>query len=263
MTNYLDLHGNTMVITGSFGNLGKAFCEYVKHMSPRLMMLDRHSSISNDFVEQLESAGAKVEVFAVDLEERADRKKVFDEISRACSAIDILINNAAFVGTSSLAGWSTNFSEQSMETWDRALNVNLAAPFELTQSLYQKLKESDKASVINIGSIYGELGPDWGLYENTAMGNPAAYNASKGGLLQITRWLATTLAPRIRVNSISPGGIENGQSKIFVDRYISKTPLKRMATVEEVVHAMAFFASTDSKFITGQNLRVDGGFSIW
>ena len=263
MADYVDLKGNTIVITGSFGNLGRAFCSYVKHLQPRLIMLDQGTSVSNEFVESLESCGAKVEVFPLDLENRSERKRIFEEISRACESVDVLINNAAFVGSSELAGWNTNFGEQSLETWDRALNVNLSAPFELIQYLHKKLNESDKASVVNIGSIYGEFGPDWSLYENTGMGNPAAYSASKGGLLQITRWLATTLSPSIRVNAISPGGIQNNQPQIFLDRYISKTPLKRMATVQDIVPAVAFLASTDSKYITGQNLRVDGGWSIW
>ena len=95
------------------------------------------------------------------------------------------------------------------------------------------------------------------------MGNPAAYAASKGGLIQLTRWLATVLAPEIRVNCISPGGVFRDQPSSFVQAYESRTPLKRMATEADIVGAMMFLTLGESRYITGQNLMVDGGFSIW
>jgi len=124
------------------------------------------------------------------------------------------------------------------------------------------LRESH-GNIINIGSIYGEYAPDWSLYEGTTMSNPAAYGAAKGGLIQLTKWLATTLAPDVRVNSISPGGIERGQAKKFVDRYKSRTPLKRMACEDDFRGVIAFLASNMSSYVTGQNIRVDGGWGIW
>jgi len=95
------------------------------------------------------------------------------------------------------------------------------------------------------------------------MGNPAAYAASKGGLIQLTRWLATTLAPAVRVNSVSPGGVARGQSEDFIKRYVSRTPLGRMATEEDLKGIVALLASDASAYITGQNIMVDGGWSAW
>ena len=95
------------------------------------------------------------------------------------------------------------------------------------------------------------------------MGNPAAYAASKGGLIQLTRWLSTTLGPDIRVNTISPGGIFRNQPKEFVRRYKDRTPLKRMATEEDLKGATAYFASELSSYVTGQNILVDGGWTTW
>ncbi len=91
-------------------------------------------------------------------------------------------------------------------TW-RALEVNLTAGFHLCQLFAPVLKHGPGGSIINIASIYGQWGPDYALYEDTAMANPAAYGASKGGLIQFTRWLSTTLAPQVRANVISPGGV--------------------------------------------------------
>jgi NAD(P)-dependent dehydrogenase (short-subunit alcohol dehydrogenase family) len=125
------------------------------------------------------------------------------------------------------------------------------------------LKISQGASIINIASIYGMFGPDWRLYKGTELSNPAAYSASKGGLIQFTRWLATSIAPYVRVNSISPGGIFRNQPKAFVRRYEARTPLARMATEDDFRGVVAFLASDMSKYVTGQNLVVDGGWGVW
>ena len=139
----------------------------------------------------------------------------------------------------------------------------MIAIFHLCQGLTPLLKKVEGSSIVNIASIYGANGPDWSLYEDTNMSNPAAYGASKGGLIQLTRWLATTIAPEVRVNSISPGGIFRNQPELFVKRYIEKTPLRRMASEDDFRGAIAFLASDMSKYVTGQNLIVDGGWGTW
>ena len=95
------------------------------------------------------------------------------------------------------------------------------------------------------------------------MSNPAAYAASKAGLIQFTRWLSTTVSPEIRVNSISPGGVLRSQPEVFVKRYIEKTPIGRMAEEDDFRGAIAFLASDMSRYVTGHNLVIDGGRSIW
>jgi hypothetical protein len=101
------------------------------------------------------------------------------------------------------------------------------------------------------------------LYEGLNMGNPAAYSASKGGLIQLSRWLATSMAPNVRVNSISPGGLLRGQPDKFIDKYSSKTPLGRMGNEDDIRGAIGYLASDLSKYVTGENIHVDGGWSIW
>jgi len=95
------------------------------------------------------------------------------------------------------------------------------------------------------------------------MSNPAAYAASKGGLIQFSRWLATTISPNVRVNCVSPGGVFRNQPDIFVKKYIDKTPLKRMATEQDFAGVIAFLSSDMSAYVTGQNILVDGGWGIW
>ena len=129
-----------------------------------------------------------------------------------------MVNNAARrrVG---LEGWAVPFAQQSLETWRAALEVNLIDGVRPDGGGGATLAASRDGNVVNVASIYGVVGPDHRLYEGTAMGNPAAYAASKGGLVQLTRWLATTLAPDIRVNAVTPGGIEWDQPAVFVERY--------------------------------------------
>ena len=125
------------------------------------------------------------------------------------------------------------------------------------------LREHGKGTIVNIGSIYGVAGPDLRLYEGTKMGNPAAYAASKGGLIQLTRWLSTVLAPDIRVNCISPGGVFRNQPEAFVQRYVARTPLARMGAEEDLKGAIAYFTSDLSAYVTGENIMVDGGWKVW
>lgn len=109
----------------------------------------------------------------------------------------------------------------------------------------------------------GLYGPDWELYAGTSIASPAAYAASKGELLQLTRWLATTLGPEVRGNSISPGGIARSQSISFVERHEARTPLKRIAAEDDFRGALAYPASDMSAYVTGQNRSVDGGWGSW
>jgi NAD(P)-dependent dehydrogenase (short-subunit alcohol dehydrogenase family) len=173
-----------------------------------------------------------------------------------------LIHSAAFVGTAELTGWAVPFEQQELGTWRRAIEVNLTSMFHLAQLFAPELSAADTASVIAVGSIYAKFAPDWSLYDGTPMGNPAAYSASKAGLLQLTRWLATTLPPSVRVNSISPGGVFRSQSPEFVSRYERKVPMGRMATEDDVARAILFLATPLSSYVTGQDLAVDGGWGV-
>jgi NAD(P)-dependent dehydrogenase (short-subunit alcohol dehydrogenase family) len=177
--------------------------------------------------------------------------------------LNILVNCAALVGTSELPGWCVPFLEQSLDTFSAALEVNLTAAFRLVQACVPAIKESGHGSVIHISSTHGMVGPDLRLYEGTNMGCPGAYAASKGGLLQLTRWLATILAPGIRVNAVSPGGIERGQPEAFQKRYVARTPMARMGAEEDLKGAVVYLASDMSSYVTGQNLVVDGGWTTW
>ena len=138
----------------------------------------------------------------------------------------------------------------------------MSAIFHLTRDLSNLLIKSKNGKVINIGSIYGVVAPKWEIYSKLKMNNRAGYSSSKSGLLQLTKWFATCLAPNVRVNMISPGGILRGQPKTFVKKYNSNTPLGRMANLDDFNGTLIYLASDLSKYVTGQNLLVDGGWTI-
>jgi NAD(P)-dependent dehydrogenase (short-subunit alcohol dehydrogenase family) len=258
----IDLSGRTALITGACGKLGSIFAETLAELGCSLILVDLDIKKLQDLKLSLEEFNVPVKIHVADLEKSEARVNLHSETLGEEKTLDLLINNAAFVGSSSLSGWSTSFENQTVETWRRALEVNLVAVFELTQLCYQNLLKSKDGNIINIGSIYGFNAPVWSLYANTDMSNPAAYAASKGGLLQLTKWLAATLAPIVRVNSISPGGIFNFQPESFVSNYVQRTPLGRMADPEDFVGAIVYLATGMSSYVTGTNLVIDGGWSI-
>ena len=258
------LAGRTALLTGAAGALGRVMAETLAELGAELILVDRPGTDWSELVNSLASNwNVRVATHSCDLEAQEQRSELIQEITSTTDRLSILINNAAFVGTSELKGWAVPFEKQSIDTWRRAMEVNLTAPFHLCQGLACLLGESEGSSIINIGSIYGLYGPDWRMYDNTELGNPAAYGASKGGLLQFTRWLSTTLAPRVRVNAISPGGIFRHQPETFVEKYSNRTPLGRMANEDDFRGAVAYLASDLSKYVTGQILSVDGGWGCW
>lgn len=260
----MDLRGRRAMVTGATGGIGRVIAQTLAELGADLILVDRPGLDFDVVAKEVArfNAGHALRIVC-DLEQPSDREQLIGSILDGGGGLDVLVNNAAFVGTSDLQGWVTPFEQQSVATWRRALEVNLTAAFDLVKGLSPVLKRSGRASVINVASMYASLGPDYSLYEGTEMGNPAAYAASKGGLVQLTRWLATTLAPDVRVNAISPGGVFRNQPETFVKRYEARTPLRRMATEEDFKGAVAYLASDLSAYVTGQNLMVDGGWSAW
>ena len=260
----MDLHGRVALVTGGAGHIGSAICDALAETGANIVVIDCNKELCETKTGQIiDEFNVEALSIVMDLTNEQELRKIPDRVLKQLHSIDILVNCAALVGTSSLKGWGVEFKKQNAETWRLALEVNLTVPFILTQVCSDALVQSRQGSVINIGSIYGLLGPDMQIYKDTSMGNPAAYAASKGGLLQLTRWLATVLAPEVRVNSITLGGVNRGQQESFYSKYIDKTPLKRMASEEDIKGAVVYLASDLSSYVTGHNLVVDGGWTVW
>jgi NAD(P)-dependent dehydrogenase (short-subunit alcohol dehydrogenase family) len=245
-----DLTGRRALVAGAAGHLGRAAVEALGEAGATVAGLD------------LVPSDAEIGV-SCDLADEADTRAGAREATERLGGLDIVVHTAALVGTTERDGWAVPFAKQSVAAWDAALRVNVTSLFTLVQEARDTLLASGHGSVIALGSVYGLVGPDPSLYDGTVLANPTAYGVSKGGVLQLVRYLATILAPRVRVNAISPGGIERGQPEEFVERYRLRTPLARMGTEEDVKGAIAFLASDLSAYVTGHNLVVDGGWTAW
>lgn len=248
-----------ILITGACGGVGSLLAKDYAESGDQLILLDREQSALEALGAELKAVNAVL--ISCDLGDEASYvDKVIDALD---GGLDVLINNAAFVGTSGLEGWAEDFDNQTTDAWRKALEVNLVAPFRLSQLCAKALRDADDGNIVNISSIYGMGGQILDMYEGTEMVNPAAYGASKAGLVQLTRWLSTTLAPDVRVNAVSPGGIERGQPESFKAEYSKRTPMRRMAKEEDMIGAVRYLSGASAGYVTGQNLAVDGGWTSW
>jgi NAD(P)-dependent dehydrogenase (short-subunit alcohol dehydrogenase family) len=259
-----DFEDKHVLINGAAGHLGQKLAQSLVALGANLILLDKNEAGLSVLKNSLPKSKFNTAEFIVcDLEIDHERKKYFSEIRNKYSKLHGIVNCSAFVGDAELTGWKVDFEEQSIQTWRRVIEVNLTSIFEICQILAPLLKVTTNSSIVNVSSIYSEKGPKWEIYEGTNLGNPAAYSVSKGGLNQLTRWLATTLAPKVRVNAVAAGGVQRNQPTIFLERYSAGVPLSRMASEKDLVGPILFLLSDMSSYITGEVLHVDGGRGIW
>ncbi len=254
------LTGRTAVVTGGAGPLGRVLADALATAGARVVVVDLDEAACSTATTSFPGSGHIP--LGADLLDPHGISQVVDAV-HDLGACDILVNNAAFTGTSGVPGYAVPFEEQTDDAFAMALALNLTAPFSLTRRLAPLLRAGGHGSVVNVSSIYGLVGPNMGLYEGTRMGNPAAYAASKGGIAQLTRYLSTVLAPEVRVNAFAPGGIARGQDEAFVERYERLTPLARMGTEDDFRGVVTWLASDASAYVTGQVVAVDGGWTAW
>lgn len=253
--------GSTLcIVTGACGPLGWAITTQLSNAGLHVLAVDLPGAVEQ---RQDEAAKLAITFLPLDLTAPGSADAVSAAVVDAGGRLKVLVNNAAFTGDASLGGYACAFDDQTDAAFDAAVTLNLAVPFRLVRRLAPRLREAGDAAVVNIASIYGLVGPDLGLYEGTSMGNPAGYAASKGGLVQLTRYLSTVLAPQVRVNCVAPGGLARGQDPAFVERYEARTPLRRMGTERDIAEAVGWLASSASAYVTGQTIAIDGGWTAW
>jgi len=266
MLECFEIKNKVILITGALGILGSTYTEGFSRQGANVVIVDLDGGLCEQKAKEIaQKHGTKSLGIGCDI---TDKKAVAGMVQKVISKydrIDVLINNAA----TQTEHFFESFEEYRPEDWNKVMDVNITGVFLCCQAVAGEMEKKKSGSIINISSIYGVTAPDQRLYEGAVyrgkqINTPAVYSASKGAVISLTRYLSTYLAPYgIRVNAVTPGGVYSGQNETFVRKYSEKCPLGRMAKPDEIFNAVYFLASDASSYITGHNLIVDGGWTIW
>jgi NAD(P)-dependent dehydrogenase (short-subunit alcohol dehydrogenase family) len=255
------LAGRTAVVTGGLGLLGQQFTRALMASGARVAVLDARDA---------GGAGSANCLFVrADVTDRASLEAAARRIEGEWGPADILVNNAALDSPPDApVDANRAFEAFPADVWRQVLDVNVTGVFLCCQVFGGRMAAAGRGSVINVASVYGLVSPDQRVYEyrrqrGEEFFKPAAYAASKSALLNLTRYLATYWAPRVRVNTVSFAGVFNDQDPAFLDAYTRRVPLGRMARADEYNGAIVFLASDASSYMTGANLVLDGGYTAW
>lgn len=241
------LRDKVVLVTGGSGTIGRAIVAHA---------VASEAIVINADVEQ--AAGRDATFLHCDVTDESSVCHAIDAVVEEHRRLDGLVN-CAYPRTDD---WAAPFEQVSLASWRRNVEMQLDSVFVCCKHALRYMKAQQSGSIVNIGSIYGVVGPDFNMYETTDLTTPAAYPAIKGGIINFTRYLASLFGPAgVRVNCVSPGGILNDQPKPFVQNYERNVPLQRMGQPEDVAPAVSFLLSSGAAYITGHNLLVDGGWT--
>lgn len=266
--NLFSLKNKTAIVTGALGLLGKEHCKALASAGANVIVCDLDRTKSEKFAKRLQTKSIGC---YFDVNDEFSIKETRDIILDEFGHIDILVNNAAindmFENPKAMAEKS-KFENYPFELWDKSIAVNLTGLFKSSQIIGSEMAKRRKGSIINIASTYGIVAPNQDLYKkpngDQSFYKPPAYSASKGAVIAFTRYLAAYWGGKgVRVNALSPGGVENNQDNYFKKNYSERTPLKRMAKPNDYHGGIIFLAGDASNYMTGANLVIDGGWTIW
>jgi NAD(P)-dependent dehydrogenase (short-subunit alcohol dehydrogenase family) len=258
--NRFQLKGRIAVVTGGAGLIGTAICQAFAQAGAKVYIAEINAKSGRDLKKTLVSQKCSAEYISLDITSEASIKSAISQMLRRERKIDIWVNNA-YPRT---ADWGNKIEEIKASSLKKNVDMHMNGYFLCCQNAVKEMKKRKSGVIINMGSHYGILGPNFSVYEGTKMTMPAAYSLIKGGIVNFSRYLATYCAPyNIRVNALCPGGIFDNQPDSFVERYKKLVPLNRMGCPEDIAGAALFLASDASAYVTGHVLMVDGGLSAW
>lgn len=262
MSDAFRLDDKIVVLTGAAGIIGTEATRLFLESGARVFALDREAALLE---QRLGKSHDSLMTCVADVSSSESVGRAFTQIQGAWGVPHALLNNAA----AKSANFFEPFETFALDEWNEVMAVNLTGAMLCAQVFGGAMAERGSGSIVNTLSIYGIVGPDQRIYEGSeylgrAINTPAIYAASKAGLWGLTKYLASYWGHRgVRVNAVTPGGVFSGQNDTFVKNYSARVPLGSMAQADDMANAMRYLASDASKYVTGHNLVVDGGWTAW
>jgi NAD(P)-dependent dehydrogenase (short-subunit alcohol dehydrogenase family) len=270
MTGRFSLAGEVAVVTGALGRLGPIWADALLDAGATVAALDRPGTRpSPAFAELSERVEpARLHRFDADITDRSSIDAARDAIVERLGTPTVLVNNAGIDQPPDSATDRFRIEDMPVELFRRMVEVNLLGTFQMTQAFGALMVGRRRGAIINIGSLYASVSPDQRFYDHFE-GQPPflkvpSYGASKAAVVNMTKYFATLWGPfDVRVNVLSPGGVLASQDGNFKRKYADRVPLGRMAGDADLKGPLVFLASSASSYVTGHELRVDGGFTAW
>ncbi len=263
-----DLTDKVIILTGSAGRLGTNFAHILSDAGSNVILIDIDDK-KNELLEKSISKkyNTKPLAYKVDITKKDELLKINNQILKKYGKIDGLVNNAFYSPRSNIKKSAMKFEDYPSDLWNDVVSVNLTGVF-LCSQIFGKIMANQKTggSIVNISSIYGINGADQRIYGNSKLNSPPSYAATKGAIVNFTKYLAAYWnGKNIRVNTMTLGGVldELYMDKKFIKKYSEKTMIGRMANSDEYNGALLFLLSSASSYMTGGNLILDGGWSAW
>lgn len=257
-----DLSNKTIIITGGAGLIGSAFSKACIEYNANVVVVDIDDKRGNELIDsiKIESKNPNIMFQKCDITNVGEIQYLIDLILNRFGKIDALVNNAYPRNSN----YGRIFEDVEFADFCDNVNIHLGGYFLITQQVAKVMAKQKHGNIVNMASIYGFAAPRFDIYDGTKMTVPVEYAAIKGAIINLTKYLASYLGKHnIRVNAISPGGVYDKQHENFTENYCKKVVLEdRMANVDDLTNVLIFLLSDGSKYITGQNMIVDGGWSL-
>jgi NAD(P)-dependent dehydrogenase (short-subunit alcohol dehydrogenase family) len=263
------LDNQVAVVTGACGKLGPVWTDALLGAGAQVAALELPGAPpSAAFRALADAAGGRLRRFDCDITDRSSIESAARAVVEAFGEPAVLVNNAGVDQPPDSGGNRSAIDQLPIEQFRRMVEVNLLGTFQATQVIGGRMAARGRGSIINIGSLYASVSPDQRFYDHLPGDVPflktPAYGASKAAVVNMTKYFATLWgASGVRVNTLSPGGVLGGQDVEFTSKYGARVPLRRMARDEDLQGPLLFLASSAASYVTGHELRVDGGFTAW
>ena len=270
MTRGGDLVGEVALVTGALGRLGPVWIEGLLEAGARVVGLDlAEAKIPDAFARLLDRHGEeRLRLVRADVTDRESLLQAREWCRRQGWSPSVLLNNAGIDQPPTILPRSYRVEDIPADLFRGVFDVNVLGAFQAIQSFGPDMVAARHGSIINIGSLYAAVAPDQRFYDHLPTDppflKPPAYGASKAAVVNLTKYFAALWGPSgVRVNALSPGGVAGGQDEAFTRKYVARVPLGRMAEPDDLAGPLIFLASEAARYVTGVNLRVDGGFTVW